>query len=211
MALDTYDNLKTAIANWIIRDDLTSQMDDFIDLAEAMFRFEPRPPDDADIGGVRVAITEQTGTLSTSAATLSKPSDWLAPYRFDLTGENGGRVKYVGPDAMPLHFLEGSGLPKYWTVTNEIEFNVIPDSAYAYSVKYWSNPTALSASNTSNTILTTYPNVYLSACLHHAFQYLQDDQNANLWLTRYKAYAWAATRSFKAQNLTTGSIASKAA
>tara|TARA_R100001594_G_scaffold21009_3_gene40603 strand:+ start:3020 stop:3190 length:171 start_codon:yes stop_codon:yes gene_type:complete len=35
MALSTYSDLKTAIANNLARTDLTDQMDDFIDLAEA--------------------------------------------------------------------------------------------------------------------------------------------------------------------------------
>ena len=37
MALDSYTNLKTAIANFLARDDLTSEIDDFIDLTEADF------------------------------------------------------------------------------------------------------------------------------------------------------------------------------
>ena len=37
MALDSYTNLKTAIANFLARDDLTSEIDDFIDLTEAYF------------------------------------------------------------------------------------------------------------------------------------------------------------------------------
>ena len=42
MALDTYTNLKTAIANFLARDDLTSEIDDFIDLTEAEFNRELR-------------------------------------------------------------------------------------------------------------------------------------------------------------------------
>jgi hypothetical protein len=37
MALNSYTNLKTAIANFLARDDLTSEIDDFIDLTEADF------------------------------------------------------------------------------------------------------------------------------------------------------------------------------
>ena len=35
MALDTYTNLKTEIASYLNRDDLTSNIDTFIDLAES--------------------------------------------------------------------------------------------------------------------------------------------------------------------------------
>ena len=37
MALNNYANLKTTIANFLARDDLTSEIDDFIDLTEADF------------------------------------------------------------------------------------------------------------------------------------------------------------------------------
>tara|TARA_R110002126_G_scaffold101090_2_gene232962 strand:+ start:154 stop:333 length:180 start_codon:yes stop_codon:yes gene_type:complete len=37
MALDNYSNLKTSIANFLARDDLTTEIDDFIDLTEADF------------------------------------------------------------------------------------------------------------------------------------------------------------------------------
>ena len=35
MAISTYAELKTAIANFLARDDLTNEIDDFIDLAES--------------------------------------------------------------------------------------------------------------------------------------------------------------------------------
>jgi len=211
MALDTFDDLKTSIANWTARDDLTALLPDFIALTEAFFVFEPRPPQDPAIGGLRVVITEETGTLTASQTYISKPADLIAPIRFDLTGTTGRTVDYVSPDAMPRLFTESTGLPKYWTVSNVIEFNIAPDSAYPYSLKYYSNPTGLSDANTSNAILTGYPNVYLSGCLHHAFQYIQDQDQSNLWLARYKAYAWAANQSFRAALFNHGSIAAQVA
>ena len=42
MALDNYTNLKTAIADHLDRSDLTSSIDDFIDIAEARFKREIR-------------------------------------------------------------------------------------------------------------------------------------------------------------------------
>lgn len=204
MAISNYDDLKSAIATWTVRSDLTASMDDFIDLTEAMFRFEPRPPDDPDLGGLRVEITEATGTLTVSQSYISKPDDWITPYRFDLTGDDGGNLVYLSPGSLPIR--TGTGKPKFWTASNVIEFDIPPDSAYPYSVKYYSNPDPLSDSNTSNVVLASYPNVYLSGCLYYAYDFIGDDSNANKWLSRYKAYAWAASQAFKAQNLTQGSI-----
>ena len=90
-------------------------------------------------------------------------------------------------------------------------FNVAPDAAYAYSLKYWSNPGALSVSNTTNTVITNYPNIYLAGCLHHACEYVHDYENAAKWLTRYKMYAWNASKGFKAETITSGDLAAQVA
>lgn len=208
MALDSYTNLKTAIADWTHRSTLTSYLDDFILMAEELMTHEPRPPDDPDIGGVRVAITEATGNLTAGQAYISKPADFLSPIRFDLTGTNGNLVVYAGPDAIPSLFVEGNGRPKFWTVTNVIEFNRAPDSTYAYSLKYWSQPTALSGSNADNTILTNYPMCYLYGCLHFAYDFLQDDANSSKYLAKYKAAAWGASQRFQQSLHSQGAIAS---
>lgn len=211
MAISTYDELKEAIADWTVRTDLGARIDDFIDLAEAMFRNPPRPPDDADIGGVRIGITTETGALTASQDYIAKPSDMMTPLSLDLTGTNGGRLTYIANDSMPTVYREGTGMPKYWTVTDNIDFDVSPDSTYSYELKYYANVTPLSSSNTTNTILTDYPNVYLSGSLYYAYDYIGDDANANKWLARYKAYAWSASMSYRAENLTSGSLAARVA
>ena len=139
MSLDSYTNLKTELADWSHRSDLTSYLDTFIDLTEQMFKHEPRSPDDPDIGGVRVTITRATGTLSTSNAYISKPSDYISAYSFDLTGTDGGQLVYKSPDLLPALFREGSGKPRYWTIGDVISFDILPDSAYAYELAYWNS------------------------------------------------------------------------
>lgn len=209
MAISTYDELKAAIADWMVRSDLGTAIDDFIDLSEATFALEPKPPTSPQIGGVRVGITTETGTLTAGQDYIAKPSDLLTPLSLDLTGDTGTRVVYIGNDAMPMYYREGTGQPKFWTVTDNIDFDVSPDSAYAYELKYYAGVSALSSSNTTNTILTSYPNVYLASCLYFGYDYIGDNENANKWLSRYKSYAWAASQTYKAQNTPVGSIASR--
>lgn len=211
MALTTYTGLKAEIADWIHRSDLTSYLDTFIDLTEEMFTHEPRSPDDPDIGGLRVEITTGTGTLSTSVSTLARPTRFLSAYRLDLTGTTGGMVQYVAPDQMPLVFREGSGKPRYWTVSNVVEFDVIPDSAYAYELKYYAAVAPLSGSVADNAILLGYPMCYLAGCLHHAFEFVGDTENSNKWLARYKAYAWGANQQFQGSRYTQGALQARPA
>ena len=70
MAVSTYTELKTAIADWTDRSDLTSYLDDFIQQAESYFKLPPVKPNEQGIGGIRANITRATGTLSTSVSIL---------------------------------------------------------------------------------------------------------------------------------------------
>jgi len=206
LAIASYADLKTSIAAWTHRSDLTSYLDDFIDLTEAMFKSEPRPPDDPDIGGLRVEITTATGTLTAGQDYIAKPADFLSPISFSLTGENGGRAEFVNYSAMDLKAQTTNGKPKFWTVTDNLDFDRSPDSAYAYELKYWSQPDALDGSTTTNTVTANYPEVYLAGCLYNAFDFIHDDQNAAKWLARYKAYAWSASRTFHQSTMSQGAI-----
>ena len=71
MALDTYANLKTAIADFLNRDDLTNSIDDFIDLAEAHMNREIRHWD-----------MEKRATASLNTQYTALPSDFVEPIRF---------------------------------------------------------------------------------------------------------------------------------
>ena len=159
MAITPYAELKTAIGNWTARDDLTSYYDEFIDLAETFLKREPAPSNSPDIGGIRSNISRATGTLSAGTATLSLPSDYLEMYRFNLTGDNYTVLRYLAPNELSLHRRSGRGLPSFYTISDVIELNVAPDSAYAYELSYWPQITAHSASATPHWVLTNYPDV----------------------------------------------------
>ena len=61
MALDTYSNLKTTIANYLNRSDLTSNLGDFITLTEARLNRELR---------VREMINTDTSTTTVAGTTI---------------------------------------------------------------------------------------------------------------------------------------------
>jgi len=209
MAITTYAELKTALGNWSVRTDLTSFYDDFIDQTESFFDYAPLRPSEPGIGGIRNAITRATGTLT--AATLAQPTGFQEPLRFYLTGPNGGLVEYISAEQMKLAFRTGTGKPKFWTVTDVIEFDVDPSSDYAYEFTYLGSVTALSDTNTSNAILAGYPNVYLSGCMFNLNIFIHDDVKADRWLTQYKSGAHAANKSYQRSRHSQGAIAAKVA
>ena len=68
MALDTYANLKTSIANYLNRDDLTTYLPDFISLAEARHGRD-----------LRLRIMENVGTASATGGQnyIDLPTNFL--------------------------------------------------------------------------------------------------------------------------------------
>lgn len=196
MALSTYQELKTSVADWAARDDLASKLDDFIKLTEAMINRPPSPPGSPRVGGVRLNKTSSTGVLTPGVDTLSLPSDYLEIGEFYITESGDNKVlQYLAPEQLQLFKRAGSGRPSFYTVTNVIELDVAPDSAYDYEFTYYPKVSALSAGNTSNTVLTNHPDVYLHGCLYQLAMYTRDE-TGSVWLQNYKQAAWEATRAY---------------
>ena len=71
MALVNYSDLKTSVADWLNRTDLTSTIPDFITLAEAGFNKEIRN---------RKMIKRATATIDSQYSAV--PADWLQTVDF---------------------------------------------------------------------------------------------------------------------------------
>jgi hypothetical protein len=197
--------------DWSVRTDVTTHLDDFIEQAEAFFNYAPQKANELTIGGIRGNITRATGTLSTTVATLDRPTDFLEAYRFRITGDAGGLIDYVTPEAMTLKFRTGVGEPHYWTVSDVIELDVVADTAYAYELSYYPSFAALSDSNTTNWLITNHPNIYLSACLYHLNVYIQDYAVADRWMMQYKAGAEAVNTAYQRGRYSQGPITAQVA
>jgi hypothetical protein len=207
--ITTKATLETAVEGWLKRTDLSANYDLWEQVAEEMFKAPVRAPADPQVTGVRVAMTRATGTLSTSNAYISKPSDFLEPVGFRLTG-NPQPLTWVAPDQIVQAGQSGIGTPKLWSVQDVVLFDIKPDSAYAYEFTYQNSATSIvgGATSAANALLTTYPMVYLSAVLHVAFDFNGDTENADRWLGRYKLFADSANRAFGEGLVSLGSIAS---
>ena len=165
MALATYSDLKTSIANWLNRTDLTSEIsDDFIILTEADLNSKLR---------VRKMITSTSITIDSE--TESIPADFLQIRDFFITeGGTKHALKYITPAQMDeIRGSSTSGLPQTYTILGDnFRFAPIPSSSYTGTLNYYAKFAALSDSNTSNYILTHHPSIYLYGSLYHAANFL---------------------------------------
>lgn len=173
MAISTYAELKTAIQSWAKRGDISTLVDDFIDLAEA------------DIWqSLRLRAMETTATGNLSGRTLALPSTYLQARKLRLTTNPSTELTYRTPESMSIQ--SGSGKPTDYTITSQIEFNKTPDSTYGYELNYYGSLTALSSSNTSNAVLASYPSVYLFGALYHFANWALDEEKAAKYLALFE-------------------------
>lgn len=165
MSLDTYGELKTAVADWLKRADLTSSIPTFVALAEANIRRDVR---------VRAMEQEATGTLT--AVTLALPTRFLEARRVIL----GTTVQdYVTPNEW--YPLREAGTNQYTILGENFHFQKLAD----YTIQYWQAFAAFSADGDTNWLITNAPDVYLWASLEQAAIFIRDDSMAALSRAQY--------------------------
>lgn len=173
MSISTYSELKTAVANFLARTDLTDQIPDFIQLAEARMSRELE---------TRSQEKRATATLTADDEYVALPTDLREVREVKLNTSPNTVLEYRSPTALDSQFTGAGGKPQaYSIVGNEIKFRPIPDSAYTAEIVYIGSLDALSDSNATNTILSRHPDAYLSGALAEAYVYLMDDARAQLY------------------------------
>ena len=179
MSITTYSELKTSIASWLNRDDLTAVIPDFIALAEADFNRKLR----------HYKMVERVdATLDSRYVQL--PNNWLETMRFAITSGTTNRLEAITVDDM-LKYREdtadASGRPKFYTHIGEaIEVYPTPDDEYAMQLTYYEQIPSLSDSNTYNWLLQSDPDVYLYGALLQSAPYLLDDNRIMVWTGLYQ-------------------------
>jgi len=178
MALDTFSGLKTTIADYLNRDDLTSIIPSFITLAEAKFNRKLR---------VRQMVKRATATVDTQY--FAFPTDWLQAKQFILNTNPITYLEYVTNfqgDELRATKNIAVGKPQYYSfVGSQIEVIPTPDTGYTGELTYYGKIPALSDSNTSNWLLAYAPDLYLYGALLEASPYLKDDERLAVWGNLY--------------------------
>jgi len=180
MALTNYSSLKTSIANWLNRSDLTSEIsDDFIKLVEADFNSKLR---------VRKMIAQTSFTIDSETEAL--PTGFLQVRdMYILSGSTKYPLRYMTPSQMDqVKGTSQTGLPLAYTILGDtFRFMPRPDSNYTAYINYYKGFDALSDTNTTNYILTSHPSIYLYGSLFHAANFLGgvNPQQVQTWQQMY--------------------------
>lgn len=174
MAITTYSELKTAVADWLNRADLTSVIPDFIALAEAQFNRQLRTHD--MIGRVTAEVSDDY---------FSVPSDWLETLVLVNNATKTFPMEYVDYQHLNgLKSLSLTGDSRFYTMIDG-KFLIYPaasaDAPVDLELTYIKKISSLSDSNTSNWLLTKSPDLYLYATLLQAEPYLKNDERLGVW------------------------------
>lgn len=181
MSLDTFANLQLAVADWLNRTDLTSQIPDFISLAEAEMKRRIRR------STTRASLTISTDGTNLPADCAELTSVYLVsalptmdvPFRLgtpEMVAERRARQADVPgrPDTGAI-------------VAGQLLVAPTPDQTYTAEIIYRTQLTALSVSNTTNAILSEAPDAYLYGTLLQAEPYLEHDERLPMWQSKFDA------------------------
>lgn len=180
MAISTYTELKSAVADWLNRDDLTSVIPTFISLAEAGMERVLR---------TRKMLVRSTAPLDTQYSAV--PADFLEIRSMKLTSTSPIQPMF----AETIESLDdrdatdsAPGRPMYFSVVgNQIRVHPTPDATYTAELAYYAKLDKLSDSVSTNWILSQHPDAYLYGALLQASPYLKDDERTAVWSNLYVA------------------------
>lgn len=172
-----YDWLKSSIAKWAHRTNLTDVIPDFVMMAEK------RINDDLE-ATAQEGIVEMTTVKGQQY--LAAPSD-LADIR-SLTVTGVGSLAYLLQDQFADLYAHGhSGAPLHYTVVGaQILFGPIPDSEYIVKCYARLRVPALADAAGTNWLIIQRPDVYLAASMVNAMVYMKDLPGQQQWEAAYQ-------------------------
>lgn len=192
MAITTYAELQTAIADWLARSGdstITAIAPDLIKLCESRINYGYGEPGEALYSpALRVRPMETRATATVDSEYTGLPSDFLEMRELKINNSPEKKLTYVTPQ----QFAESSasytsGTPVVYTITgSEFRLGPTPSSSLTAELLYYAKVPDL-ATNSTNWLLTASPNVYLYGSLVEAAPYVGDDERIAQWFGIFSA------------------------
>lgn len=176
MSLANYTDLVASVSNWLHRSDLDSTIPDLVRLAESRISRD-----------LKVQSLEKESTILTVGGQQSYtfPDDLVSLVRMFVTDSSGNIAVLQGYDPTTYRYNNASQQPRYFYVeADTLKLSPTPDGIYTVTVVYKGAVPSLQ-DNSTNVIMTKYPNIYLMGTLAEAGQFIKDDERLNICESRY--------------------------
>jgi len=173
--ITNYSTLQAAIADYLNRADLTSQIPMFIQFVEADLNTRLR---------CREMIVRAEATSDNEYVQL--PADWLEAINLQIV-DGASPLRFITLDkADEINFSQAYTQVAFYSLMNgAIELVPAPTTDIDIEMVYYSKIPALTDVNTTNWLLTKAPDVYLYGALVHAAPFLLDDQRTSTFAAFY--------------------------
>lgn len=175
MSLATYSDLEAKVVGTPGYDDLSDDVPDFIALAEAKIQLV-----------AKLIEFETSAAVTITAGTGALPTGYVGMRSVYWDGDPDRELRYVTPERYDFLRANDSGDGYYYTITgSSIKTTPMGDGSIVctYSARF----TPLSDSNTTNAILTNFPDVYLFGTLFHAAVHIKDADDMQKYGTLFNA------------------------
>lgn len=163
--ITSYAELKDKVRALANDSRLGTEIDTFIDLAEAVFN-----------RNLRATEMETRSQANLTGEYLALPADYLHLIRIELTNDENEKLEYVSPQDFKK-IRTSVVRPRYFTIEDgQFRFRPVGTVSEPVSVEivYMAKIPALSAGNTSNWLLASHPDLYLDEVLAQAAKYIPD-------------------------------------
>lgn len=179
MALGTYSELQSAVANWLARPGdatLVPFIPDFVRLAEARIGRD-----------LRIRAMELRATAEIDGAFLALPAGFLEMRNLQLNTDPVTRLELMSPEQIDsLRGGSQAGRPRWYCVLGgQIQLAPAPDGPYEAEMIYWRRFEPLGVSQPANWLLEHAPDIYLYAALIEATAFIGNDERLALWSAGY--------------------------
>jgi hypothetical protein len=122
---------------------------------------------------IKLLEFESSASVTVTSGTGSLPSGYVGMRSVYWDDDSDRPLLYINTDSFDA-LRDDSGDPVFYTTTGA-SIKVSPSDTGTAVLTYLARFTPLSGSNTSNAILTTYPDAYLYGALKHGCVWVEDD------------------------------------
>lgn len=183
MAITNYGELKSAVADWAERSDLTTRIEDFCQIAHTAIARELVLNFELDLDSGDISTPNDFGSVVSLMATAAPAVVLRSASETDTT--------YIG----------GTGVPRAYRVdSGDLLLFPTPDVTYAGRLLYRMSRTFFTADTQTNTALDRYPNLYLHGALAELMRFLRDPDGQATYEGSFKAGLLDAIRGETAQH-----------